>query len=121
MKNSKWLFPFSITRNRVSEEDAPVQILDQTHRIFNYPNRITQEDFKGWFQERSLYEVALQDSSYIPLISMHDKGDEPRSGSLVFSKIGKGNIIYTSLSFFRQLPEGIPGAYRLFANLLAKP
>jgi hypothetical protein len=121
LKNKIFPYPLTITRNRVSEEAAKVEILEKNHPVFNYPNRISAEDFNGWLQERSLYEVKAKDTTFISLLSMHDKDEEAMTGSLLVSEIGKGRIIYTSLSFFRQLPEGVPGAYRLLANLLAWP
>ena len=89
--------------------------------VFNYPNKITENDFSGWIQERSLYEAIPTDQQFTPLLSMRDKDEDPSKGSLLTANYGKGRIVYTSLSFFRQLPEGVSGAYRLFANLIAKP
>ena len=111
-------FPFSITRNRTTEEDAPVQIVDDLHSLFTQPNKITLDDFKGWIQERSLYQAGNLDPAYKDLVMMHDQGEEPTGGSLIQCDYGKGSFIYTGLSFFRQLPAGHPGSIRLFANLL---
>jgi hypothetical protein len=87
--------------------------------IFNYPNKITAADFEGWIQERSIYHVADADSNYIAPIRMKDPGEKENTGSLLITNYGKGRFVYTGLAFFRQLPAGVTGAYRLFANLLA--
>ena len=85
----------------------------------NFPNQITEKDFDGWVQERGLYFPNKWSAEYTPILSMSDKGEEAKKGSLLVAKHGKGNYIYTGLSFFRELPAGVPGAYRLFANLLS--
>ncbi len=103
---------------RVSVEDAPVRILAPVHALLNLPNRISAGDFAGWVQERGLYFWGQFDPRYTPLLGMSDPGEKETSGSLVVAKHGRGTYIYTGLSFFRQLPEGVPGAYRLFVNLL---
>jgi len=113
--------PFTISRNRVTEEDAAVQFLDAQHPLLNYPNKISTEDFKGWVQERSVYEAEALGQGFVSLLSMHDAGEPDRKGSLIAAEFGKGRFIYTGLSFFRQLPAGVPGAYRIMANLLSKP
>ena len=107
--------------SRVVDENAPVQILQPRHSIFNYPNKITEEDFKGWVQERNAYNFVTFDTRYIPMLESHDAGEQPNAGGLVIANLGKGTYIYTSYSWFRQLPAGVPGAYRLFANLLNLP
>ncbi len=114
-------YPMTLSRGRVTEEDAPVRFLKPESRVLNYPNRITQEDFEGWVQERGLYFVEEADKRYDRPLSMNDANESPLSGSLLVARHGQGNFVYTSLSFFRQLPAGVPGAYRLFVNLLAKP
>ncbi len=106
---------------RAVEEDAPVQILVPTHPVFNFPNRITDADFANWVQERHLYSLSQLDKSWVPLLESHDAGEEPINGGMVWLKLGKGNYVYNSYSFFRQLPVGTPGAYRIFANLLSLP
>lgn len=121
LKNNRWLFPFTISRNRVSEEDAKVTFLEKDHSIFHFPNIITDADFEYWVQERSVYEVDSLGLSCKALIAMHDTDEPDRKGSLVIEERGKGRLIYTGLSFFRQLPAGVPGAFRLLANLLANP
>ncbi len=112
-------FPFKIGRDRVTDEKAEVTILDSTHRIFNYPHKITKQDFDNWIQERGLYFASDWDERYRGLLSMSDPMESSKLGSLLVAKYGKGNYIYTGLSFFRQLPAGIPGAYRMFINMLS--
>lgn len=114
-------YPFVISRNRVSEEDAPVTLLAPNHPVLNYPNKISIADFKGWVQERSIYEADQLDAAFTAVLGMNDAGEQQRTGSLVVAQYGKGRFIYTGLAFFRQLPAGVPGAYRLIANLLAPP
>ena len=111
--------PFKVTRNRVTEEDASVTILNPKHPILNYPNKITTADFENWVQERGLYFAGDWDNSFQPLFSWHDKGEDPQKGALIVSELGKGRFIYTGISFFRELPNGVEGAYRLFANILS--
>lgn len=113
-------YAFRLSRNRVTEEDAEVKFGFPTSDALNYPNTITATDFDGWVQERGLYFAEEADPRYEQPLVMHDKGEEPLSGSLLIAPYGKGKYVYTSLSFFRQLPAGVPGAYRLFVNLLAK-
>lgn len=110
--------PFKIGRDRVTDENADMAMLDPTHPLFNYPHKITENDFKGWVQERGLYFALDWDKSYIPLLASHDKGEEDKKGILITTKYGKGNFTYTGLSFFRQLPAGVPGAYKLLVNLI---
>jgi hypothetical protein len=118
---TKEMAPYSlkISRDRVTEEDAEVRFLAPNHPVLNYPNKITAEDFKGWKQEQGLYYPSEWDSNFTPILSANDKGEKPKNGALLIAKYGKGNYIYTGLSFFRELPEGVPGAFRLLANLLA--
>jgi LmbE family N-acetylglucosaminyl deacetylase len=114
-------YPVSMSRpaERVSLESAPVRVLDPESPIFNTPNRITAEDFDGWVQERGLYFLSEWDDRYAPLLAMADPEEEPKRGSLLVARVGKGLYVYTGLSFFRQFPAGVPGAYRLFANLVS--
>lgn len=112
-------FPLTISRERVTEEDAEVRILKPDHPVLNYPNKITTSDFDGWVQERGLYFPNKWDERFEEILSMNDKGEEPKNGSLLVAQYGKGYYIYTGLSFFRELPEGVPGAYKLFANLVS--
>jgi LmbE family N-acetylglucosaminyl deacetylase len=112
----------SPTIARVVDEDAPISILQPAHPAFNFPNRITAADFAGWVQERSLYNFTTFDAAgYLPLLESHDAGDNPQRGGQVYARIGRGHYVYTSYAWFRQLPAGVPGAYRLFANLLSLP
>jgi LmbE family N-acetylglucosaminyl deacetylase len=112
--------PFSLSRDRVTEEDAKVSILAPQHPVLNYPNKITPHDFEGWVQERGLYFASEIDKAYTPILSTSDKGEKNNTGGLLVADYGKGRFVYTSLSFFRQLPAGVPGAYRLFVNLISK-
>jgi monoamine oxidase len=114
-------YPFTISRTRVTEENAKVNFLDPANPLMNFPNKITQSDFENWIQERSTYHAANFENNYHALFSMHDTGESDQPGSLIYTDYGKGRFIYSGLVFFRQLPAGVPGAYRLFANLLAKP
>ena len=112
-------YPFSISRTRVTDENAAVTMLNPQLPVLNFPNKITAKDFEGWIQERSIYHAAGWDDHYQPVFSMHDPGEEEDAGSLITAKYGKGNFVYTGLVFFRELPVGIPGAYRLLANIIA--
>jgi len=114
-------YPFTISRSRVSEEDAKVNLIKPTHPLLNFPNKITDKDFEGWVQERSIYHADNLDGNYQTIFSMKDTGEQEHPGSLIVADYGKGRFIYTGISFFRQLPAGVPGAYRLMANLLALP
>ncbi len=112
-------FPLKISRDRVTEENAEIRFLTPEHPVLNYPNRITTEDFIGWKQEQGLYYPNEWDPAFTPILSSNDKGETPKNGALLIAKYGKGNYIYTGLSFFRELPEGISGAYRLISNLIS--
>lgn len=115
-------YPFSISSgSRVTEEDAQVSFLLPEHPVLNYPNKITEKDFEGWIQERSTYQVDQADPHYVMPLAMHDTGEKQSNGSLAIAPYGKGNFAYVSLVLFRQLPAGVPGAYRLLANLIALP
>ncbi len=114
-------YPFDISRMRVTDENADVRFLNPQHVVFNHPNKITQNDFKGWVQERGLYFANNKDKAFESVLSMNDKNEQPHDGSLIIAKYGKGNYVYTGLSFFRQLPAGVNGAYRLLANLISLP
>lgn len=114
-------YRLSIARphDRVTDETAPVTLLEPSHPAFHVPNEIGPEDWQGWVQERGLYFAHDWDAAYTPLIEMHDPGDPPLRGGLLAAPLGKGVYVYTGLAFFRELAAGVPGAYRLFANLLA--
>jgi hypothetical protein len=103
---------------RVTDENSAVKFLKPDDPLLNKPNKMTQEDFKGWVQERGLYFWTQFDPKYTALLAMNDPGEPDQKGSLVYTNYGKGVYIYTAIAFFRQLPEGVPGAYRLFVNLL---
>jgi hypothetical protein len=111
-------FPATMSRSRVSVEEAPVEILAPDDSVFRYPNPITQRDFDGWVQERGLYFMDQWDGNFRPLLSSHDPGEQPLKGGLLRAQYGKGTYVYTGYAFFRQLPAGVPGAIRLYVNLL---
>ncbi len=112
-------FTLNLSRDRVTDEFAEVRILEKKHELLNFPNKITTDDFNGWVQERGLYFPDSWSKEYTPILSMNDKGETAKKGSLLIAKYGKGNYIYTGLSFFRELPAGVSGAYKLFANMLS--
>ncbi len=116
-------FPASMDGNvRVVDETAPVVILEPDHPAFTYPNQISAQDFDGWVQERNNYNFTSFDRDrYVPLTEAHDDGEPDSDGGMLYAAIGDGHYVYTSYSWFRQLPNGVPGAYRLFANLLSLP
>lgn len=112
-------YPLTIGRDRVSVENAPVEFLLPGHPLLNFPNKITAADFDGWIQERGLYFPSQWDERYEAVLSSHDPGEPPRNGGLLYARHGKGVFIYTGYSWFRQLPAGVPGAFRIFANLIS--
>ena len=112
-------YPIELSRDRVTDENSEVTIINPTHELLNYPNKITASDFDGWVQERGLYFPGEWDANYETIISMHDPNEAPLESSLLIANYGKGTFIYTGLSFFRELPAGVPGAYKLFANMLS--
>ncbi len=112
-------YRLKLSRDRVTDEFAEVTFLEPNHELMNAPNKITQKDFEGWTQERGLYFPSEWSSEFTPLLSMNDKGESPKKGSVLVAKHGKGYYIYTGLSFFREFPAGVSGAYRLFANMLS--
>ena len=112
-------YPLEISRDRVTDEHAEVRILAPNHALMNIPNKITPKDFEGWVQERGLYFPKNWDPAWIPILSSNDPKEKPLDGGLLVANFGKGYFIYTSYSWFRQLPAGVPGAYRLFANMLS--
>jgi LmbE family N-acetylglucosaminyl deacetylase len=112
-------FPLELSRDRVTDEDAAVRILAPGHPLMNTPNKITAEDFKGWVQERGLYFSNKWDPGWTPILSCNDPGEKPLDGGLLVAKSGSGYFIYTGYAWFRQLPAGVPGAYRLFANMVS--
>ncbi len=112
-------YPFTISRNRITDEKAKVSFLLPGHAVLNYPNKITEKDFDGWIQERGIYFPEQLDPAFKSILSMADPGEQPLNNSLVVADYGKGKFVYTGLVFFRELPAGIPGAYRLLANIIA--
>ncbi|MEY2868834.1 MAG: hypothetical protein RIR01_1297, partial [Bacteroidota bacterium] len=112
-------FPLSLSNDRVTDENAYVEFLAPNHPVLNYPNPITSKDFKGWTQEQGLYYPNEFDAAFTPILSSHDKGESAKKGALLVATYGKGQYIYTGLSLFRELPEGVSGAYRLIANMIA--
>jgi len=118
---TKEIAPFELvlSRDRVTDENAKVTFLSPSHKVLNQPNKITEKDFTGWVQEQGLYYPNKWSSEFIPILASNDEGESSKTGGLVIAKFGKGNYIYTGLSFFRELPEGVSGAYRLLANMIA--
>ncbi len=113
-------YPFALTRERVTVEEAPATFLAPTHPLMRTPNVLEEADFAGWTQERGLYFTGSLDPHYTPLIAWNDPGEEPQEGALITCDFGKGRYVYTGISLFRELPAGVPGAYRLLANLLSR-
>lgn len=114
-----WPYPMNISRNRITVEEAELKFLAPEHQVLNYPNKITSADFDGWVQERGLYFPGSWDAKYEAILSGADPGDDTYKGALLVAKYGSGKFVYTGISFFRELPAGVSGAYRLFANLVA--
>jgi hypothetical protein len=112
-------YPVSISSDRVTNENATVTFLAPDHPVLNTPNKISAADFEGWVQELGLYFPNQWDSRFTPILAANDEGEAPMRGSLLVARHGQGWYVYTGLSFFRQLPAGVPGAYRLFANLVS--
>jgi hypothetical protein len=112
-------FELKISGERVTDEQAPMTLLAPDHPALNTPNKITSADFEGWVQERGLYFASQWDGHFTPLLACNDPGEPPKSGSLLVARVGQGYFVYTGLAFFRQLPAGVPGAYRLLANLVS--
>ena len=118
---TRTITPYSIelSRDRITDENSKVKMLDGKHPLLNSPNKISLDDFEGWVQERGLYFPKQWDKNFSPLFEMSDPGEQPKRGALLVANYGEGKVVYTGLSFFRQLPAGVPGAYRLFFNLIA--
>ena len=112
-------YPLKLSKDRVTEEDAEVRFLAPNHTVLNFPNKITTADFKGWKQEQGLYYPNEFDKAFTPILSSNDTGETPKNGALLIAPYGKGNYVYTGLSFFRELPEGVTGAYKLLANIIS--
>ncbi|MDP5002156.1 MAG: PIG-L family deacetylase [Flavobacterium sp.] len=118
---TKEIAPYELvlSRDRVTDENAKVTFLEKNHKVLNEPNKITEKDFTGWVQEQGLYYPNKWSNEFIPILASNDEGETSKTGALVIAKYGKGNYIYTGLSFFRELPQGVNGAYRLLANMIA--
>jgi hypothetical protein len=108
-----------LSRDRVTDESAEVRFLAKDHPVLNFPNKITASDFEGWVQERGLYFPDEWASEFVPVLSMNDPNESPKQGSLLVAPFGKGYYVYTGLSFFREFPAGVPGAFRLLANMIS--
>ncbi len=116
-------YPYVMGNNpeEVTDEASKVDILEPANPVFNWPNKITENDFRGWAEERGSKWMQSWDSHYEALLSTHDPGQAPQKGGLLYAKYGKGIYIYNAYAFYRQLPEGVPGAYRIFANMVSLP
>jgi hypothetical protein len=114
-------YPAKLSRARVVDETAPMTVLEPGHVIFHWPNVINERDFGGWIQERGLYFLEQWDERFTPLLESHDPGESPQRGGMVIATYGTGQFVYTGYAWFRQLPAGVPGAFRLFANLISLP
>ena len=112
-------YPLTLGRARTTVEEAPVSFVKPDHRLLQTPNRIAAADFDGWVQERALYFPSDWDSHYETVLESHDPGEPPQQSGLLYAHVGKGAYVFTSYVFFRELPAGVPGAYRLFANLIS--
>lgn len=111
-------YPLDITRDRVTDEKSEVRFVREDHPVLKFPNALSSKDFEGWIQERGIYFAGTRDSAFVSVFEMNDPGEKSNDGSTVIAAYGKGHFIYTGLAFFRQLPAGVPGAYKLFVNLL---
>ncbi|QKG51730.1 PIG-L family deacetylase [Hymenobacter sp. BRD67] len=112
-------YPMTLSNDRVTVEDAPVTFLKPQHPLLNSPNKLTEQDFKGWVQEQGLYYPSQWDAHYQPVISSHDPGEAAKESAILVTDYGKGHYIYTGLSLFRELPAGVPGAYRIITNMIS--
>jgi hypothetical protein len=112
-------YPFKVTQDRVTDETAELTPLAPADALLNTPNKITAADFEGWVQERGLYFASEWDARYTPLFASHDPGSPDLKGSTLVARVGRGTYVFTALAFFRQLPAGVPGAYRLFVNMIS--
>ena len=114
-------YEFAMSTIRVTEEKAPVKMLQPNHPLLSFPNKIEEKDFDNWVQERSTYQMEPVKAPYETLLQMNDTNDKPTTGSLITTKYGKGHFTYVSLVLFRQLPAGVTGSYKLLANLVSLP
>ena len=113
-------FPTQIPAARTTNPNSPVQFLAPQNPLLNTPNKITLDDFQNWVQERGTYYWGAWDRQYVPVLGLQDPGEKTEDGALVYGRYGKGVYIYAGLVFFRELPAGVPGAYRLFVNLISQ-
>ena len=116
-------YPYVMGRNpeEVTDQNSPVRILNPGHPVLNWPNKITERDFEGWIEQRGSKFLASWDERYEALIETHEEGQPPQEGGFVYTRYGDGIYVYCAYAFYRQLPEGVPGAFRLFANLVSLP
>jgi hypothetical protein len=116
-------YPYTMTNDpeEVTDEESKIDILKPGNPVFTWPNRITENDFKGWVEERGSKFMSSWDAHYEALLSTNDPGQEPQKGGLLYTRYGQGVYVYNAYAFYRQLPEGVPGAYRIFANLVSLP
>jgi hypothetical protein len=116
-------YPYTMTSNpeEVTDEASKVEILDPSNPVFQWPNKISEKDFSGWVEERGSKWMKSWDPQYEALLETHDEGQAPQKGGFLYAKYGKGLYIYNAYAFYRQLPEGVPGAYRIFANVISLP
>jgi hypothetical protein len=112
-------YPIELSHDRITVEEAPLKFINPSISVLNYPNKISQSDFEGWVQERGLYFADQWDPKYEPVLSGNDPGETPLEGGLLVTDYGKGVFIYTGYSWFRQIPAGVPGAFRIFVNLIS--
>jgi hypothetical protein len=112
-------FPLKLSRDRVTDETAKVSFIDPNHPVLNFPNLLSEKDFDNWVQERGLYFPNEWSADFQPILKFADPNEKPTDGALLVAQYGKGFYVYTGISFFRQFPAGVPGAYRLFANLIS--
>jgi len=112
-------YPMTFSAQRVTVEDAPVTFTNPQSLLLNAPNKITHSDFDGWIQERGIYFASKWDAKYETVLESHDPGEKPLTGGMLVTHYGKGVYVFTGYAWFRQLPAGVPGAYRIFANLLS--
>jgi hypothetical protein len=116
-------YPYTMTEDpeEVTDESSSTEILDPANPVFRWPNQITAQDFDGWVEERGSKFMKSWDARYEPLLSTQDAGQPPQKGGLLYARYGKGIWVYNAYAFYRELPEGVPGAYRIFANLISLP
>jgi hypothetical protein len=112
-------YPIKVSRDRVTVEEAPVTFPNPRNPVLHLPNEITERDFDGWVQERGLYFANEWDQKYQSVLESHDPGEQPMPGGMLYAKVGRGVYIFSAYSWFRELPAGVPGAFRIFANMLS--